>query len=76
MAHAADEQFPGSFVQDSAMVIRAIEDLPNAAAILADRPLDTTAQMRMRDALDPQVMDEVNAAADRLAHLTVRREEL
>ncbi|MFH8253042.1 hypothetical protein ACH3VR_21930 [Microbacterium sp. B2969] len=75
MAQAAEEQFPESFVRDTARVIRAIEDIPHAAAVLADRPLDQAAQERMRRVLDPSSMDEVNAAAGRIVSLRVSADE-
>ena len=75
MAQAAEEQFPESFVQDTARVIRAIEDIPHIAAALADRPLDHAAQERMRQVLGPASMDEVNAAAGRIVSLRVKDDE-
>jgi hypothetical protein len=71
MAQVADEQFPVSFVRDTARVIHAIEDIPHAAAVLADRPLDVAAQERMRRVLDPVLIDEVNAAAGRIVSFRV-----
>lgn len=73
MAHAAADGFPDDFVSDTAKVIRAIEDIPRAAAILADRPLDLGAQRRMRAALDPEAIDGVNAAARRIVDLRLPR---
>lgn len=70
MAHASAEGFPDDFVSDTAKVIRAIEDIPRAAAILADRPLDLGAQRQMRAALDQEALDGVNAAARRIADLS------
>lgn len=75
MAQAAEEQFPESFVRDTAKVIRAIEDIPHAAAVLADRPLDVVAQERMRRVLDPTSIGEVNAAAGRIVSLRVSPDE-
>ncbi len=75
MTQAAEESFPEFFVRDTAKVIHAIQDIPLAAAELADRPLDSAAQERMRRVLDPDSMSEVNAAAGRLANIRVIRSE-